>query len=53
MISAFLCAALVSTEPAIRPQQGWHDAFEIKKAYVATNTDVRVAFAAAKVARGG
>ena len=44
MISTLLLASLISTTPAIRPQQWWRDAFEFKKAYIETNADVKVVF---------
>ena len=44
MISSLILASLISTTPAIRPEQWWHDAFEYKKAYIATNADVKVVF---------
>ena len=44
MILPLVLASLVSVEPAVRPEKWWMDAFEAKRAFVATNRDVKVAF---------
>ena len=44
MFVSLVLASLVSTTPAIRPQQWWKAAYDVKRAYAATNLDAKVAF---------